>query len=69
VVVTVSVVVAGAPLGAIEAGVNEQLAPDGSPAQANDTDWLNPFSGSTVTVNAADCPCLMVAVGGLALTS
>ena len=68
-VVTVSVVATGPPVGVMEAGENEQLAPTGSPAQANVTGWLKPLVGVTVSLKFADCPCLMVAEVGEASTA
>jgi hypothetical protein len=69
VVVTVSVVAADAPFAIREAGENEQLAPAGSPVQANETAWLKPFIGITVSLNVADWPRLMVAEVGEASTA
>ena len=68
-VVTVSVVAADAPFAIREAGENEQLAPAGSPVQANETAWLKPFIGITVSLNVADWPRLMVAEVGEASTA
>ena len=71
VVVTVSVVPAGPPLGVTAEGLNEQLASAGRPLQLAALKlivWLNPFSGVIVTVVVPLWPgALMVTVVGLAL--
>ena len=46
-------------------GLNEQLAPLGSPEQERLTVPLKPKSGATVNVNAAFCPTMIVAPLGL----
>jgi hypothetical protein len=49
-VVTVTVTLAGAPIGVTEVGLNVQLAPAGRPEQENCTASSNPFSGVIVNV-------------------
>jgi hypothetical protein len=41
-----------------------QLAAVGAPEQLSETVWLNPLKGRTTSVEFADCPAEMIAVGG-----
>jgi hypothetical protein len=50
VVLMVSKLVTGPPLGVTLDGLNEQLAPVGRPLQLKLTDWLNPVAGVSVIV-------------------
>ena len=54
--VTVSVVEA-VPGGVTVCGEKLHDAPDGNPAQLNETAELNPFTGDTLTAIVAFCPC------------
>jgi hypothetical protein len=68
VVVTVSVLLAGAPLGVTEAGLKLQAASEGKPLQAKLTDELKPLMGVTVKVACPLCPALIVRVVGFTRT-
>lgn len=65
---TVSVVVTGAPLGVTEDGLKPQAASAGSPLHAKLTAELNPFCGVTVKVAVPLCPAAIVRVAGLTET-
>ena len=66
VVLMVSVLVAAALLGVIEAGAKTHVAPEGNPAHRKLMVWLKPFCGVTVKANVALPPAATVAVDGLA---
>jgi hypothetical protein len=67
-VITVRVVITVLAMGVTDEGANVQLAPEGSPVQVNETAWLKPLMGVTVSAKAADRPCLIVAEVGDAST-
>lgn len=52
----------------IEVGLNEYVAPDGSPLALRFTDPLNPFAAPTTTVYVAPPPELIESVLGVAVT-
>jgi hypothetical protein len=64
VVVMVSVLVTGPPLGVSDEGANEHCDSAGNPEQEKVTSWLKPFVGVTVKVKDALAPALMVALAG-----
>jgi len=61
------VLVAGLEFGETEAGLKEQLAPDGRPEQARVTGLLNPFNPPTEIVSFTELPVLTEALLGEAL--
>ncbi len=61
VVVMVSVVLAAAPFGFRDAGVNAQFAPVGTPVQEKVTDPAKPCWGATSMLKLADAPAVTVA--------
>ncbi len=67
-VLTVSVVETGDPLGVTLAGEKVQLDAAGNPLQAKATGEFMPFTGLMVMVNVAVWPALMVAPDGEADT-
>jgi hypothetical protein len=69
VVATVSVVEAAPVVGVTVVGANVQVAPVGSPEQANDTAELNPFVGVIVTSVITVWPALTVNTTGEADTT
>ena len=69
VVLSVSVVVAAAPLGVTLAGENVQLEAAGRPVQANVTVDTTPFMGITEMENVALWPAFTIAELGVADTS
>jgi hypothetical protein len=66
-VLIVTVLVAGLEPGETEAGLNEQVAPEGRPEQAKLTDPANPFAAATEMVTEVEPPELTVVLPGEAL--
>ena len=67
-VAIVSVEVAGAEPGITDGGTNEQVTPDGRPAEhVSVTGPLKPFVAVTVMVDVPDCPAITATLAGAAL--